>query len=75
MLGGVQFWACSLVVEVLFCESNGRVLGGTCSLGCWWKCCFATDGRVLGGMQFRVLVGVLFCQIDGRVLGVFSASL
>ena len=38
-----------MLVEVLFCES---------------------DGRVLGGMQFRVLVEVLFCEIDGRVPGV-----
>ena len=41
------------------------------SLGCWWRCCFARvfacDGRVLGGMQFRVLVEVLFCEIDGWV--------
>ena len=26
------------------------------------------DGRVLGGMQFEVLV-VLLCEIEGRVLG------
>ena len=26
-----------------------------------------SDGRVLGGMRFRVLVEVLFCEIDGRV--------
>ena len=26
-------------------------------------------GRVLGGMQFRVLVEVPLCEIDGRVLG------
>ena len=28
-----------------------------------------TDGRVLGGMQFRVLVEVPLCKADGRVLG------
>ena len=28
-----------------------------------------SDGRVLGGMQFQVLVEVLFCENDGRVLG------
>ena len=27
------------------------------------------DGRVLGGMQFRVLVEVPLCETDGRVLG------
>ena len=27
------------------------------------------EGRVLGGMQFGVLVEVLFCELDGRVLG------
>ena len=37
-----------MLAEVLFCES---------------------DGRVLGGMQFGVLVEVLFCESDGRVLG------
>ena len=26
-------------------------------------------GRVLGGMQFGVLVEVLFCELDGRALG------
>ena len=35
--------------EVLFCE---------------------IDGRVLGGMQFWVLVELLCCKIDGQVLGV-----
>ena len=28
-----------------------------------------SDGRVLGDMQFGVLVEVLFCEIDSRVLG------
>ena len=27
------------------------------------------EDRVLGGMQFGVLVEVLFCELDGRVLG------
>ena len=27
------------------------------------------ESRVLGGMQFGVLVDVLFCELDGRVLG------
>ena len=27
------------------------------------------DGRVLGGMQFRVLVEAPLCETDGRVLG------
>ena len=36
--GGMQLGV--LVVEVLFCESDGRVLRA-CSLGCWWRCCFA----------------------------------
>ena len=43
-----------VLAEVLFCESDGRVLGGmqfgvlveACSLGCWWRCCFA---RVMAG--------------------------
>ena len=42
-----------VLVEVLFCESD---------------CLFCeSDGRVLGGMQFRVLKEVLFCEINGRV--------
>ena len=27
------------------------------------------EGRVLGGMQFGVLVEVLLCELDGRVPG------
>ena len=34
--------------------------------------CESGDGRVLGGMQFQVLVEVLLCEIDGRVLGACS---
>ena len=30
------------------------------------------EGRVLGGMQFGVLVEVLVCELDGRVLGACS---
>ena len=41
VLGGMQF---GVLVEVLLCELDGWVLG---SLGCWWRCCFAslTAGR------------------------------
>ena len=31
--------------------------------------CCEIDGRVLGGMQFRVLVEVPLCEIDGRARG------
>ena len=30
---------------------------GACSLGRWWVLVCELDGRVLGGMQFGVLVG------------------
>ena len=33
------------------------------------------EGRVLGGMQFPVLVEVLFCELGGRVLGGMQFSL
>ena len=52
-----------MLVEVLFCEIDGRVLGGMqfgvlvevplCETG-------AGGGAVLGGMQFGVVVQVLF---------------
>ena len=32
------------------------------------------EGRVLGGMQFGVLVEVLLCELDGRVPGAWGAS-
>ena len=54
---------------MLLCEIEGRVLGGACSLRCWWmllceafslRCWWMLlceiEGRVLGGMQFEVLV-------------------
>ena len=33
----MQFW---VLVEVLFCESDGRGAEGACSLGCWWPVLF-----------------------------------
>ena len=45
-------------MEVLFCEIDGRVLGGMQfrvggaalrSLECWWRGCFARDGGLLWG--------------------------
>ena len=42
-----------MLVEVLLCE---------------------IDGRVLRGMQFRVLVEVPLCETDGRVLGGMQAG-
>ena len=46
-----------MLVAVLFCESDGQVLMEVlfCELDGG-----EIDGRVLGGMQFRVLVEVLF---------------
>ena len=60
-------------MEVLFCEIDGRVLGGmqfrvggaalpdregACSFG-WEEPLCETDGWVLGGMQFAVLIKAL----------------
>ena len=36
---------------MLLCE-----LDGACSLRCWWMLLCELDGRVLGGVQFEVLV-------------------
>ena len=44
MLGGMQF---GVLVEVLFCELDGRVLPALVEV----PLC-EIDGRVLGGMQF-----------------------
>ena len=38
-----------------------------CSLGCWWMPFCELDGRVLGGMQFGLLVDAVLRA--GRVLG------
>ena len=56
MLGGMQF---GVLVEVLFCESDGRVLKGMRLVEVLFC---ESDGRVLGGRQFGVLVEVLFCM-------------
>ena len=45
VLWGMQFW---VLVEVLFCESDGRVLRGMQLVELFCE----SDGRVLGGMQF-----------------------
>ena len=55
-----------MLVEVLFCDSAGRVLGGM-QLRVLVEVLFCE--LLLGGMQFGVLVEVLFCEIDGWVLG------
>ena len=39
---------------------------GACSLGCWWMLFCELDGRVLGGMQFGLLVDAVLRA--GRVL-------
>ena len=82
MLGGMQF---RVLVEVLFCEIDGRV-PKTRSLACWWKCRFArlTAARLTAGCWGHVawgagcygegvLVEVLFGELDGRVLAVLRA--
>ena len=49
-------------MEVLLCEIDGRVLGGT-QFGVLVEVLFCEiDGRVLGGMQFGVLVEVPLCE-------------
>ena len=59
MLGGMQF---GVLVEVLLCELDGRVLGGM-QFAVLVEVLFCEiDGRVLGGM--------LCCKIAGQVLGV-----
>ena len=64
--------------EVLFCESDGRVLGGM-QFGVLVRCCLALDGWVLWGMQFGVLVEVprarghaVWGAGDGQILGGMS---
>ena len=43
-----------MLAEVLFCESDGRALGGM-QFGVLVEVLFCeSDGRVLGGMQFGV---------------------
>ena len=58
--------------EVLFCEIDGRVLGGMQLGGMQFGVLVAlfceSDGRVLGGMQFGVPVEERLCESDGRVL-------
>ena len=65
MLGGIQL---GVSVEVLFCESDGRVLGGM-QFGVLVRCCFAslTAGATgawwcwrscCSGVLFEVLVTV-----------------
>ena len=57
-----------MLVEVLFCEIDGRVLGGM-RFGVLVEVLFCKiDGQVLDFMWLGVLVEVLFCEIDGRVL-------
>ena len=38
---------------------------GACSLGCWWMLFCEPDGRVLGGMQFGLLVDADFASWPG----------
>ena len=57
-----------MLVEVLLCELDGRVLGGM-QLAVLVEVLFC-EIDVLSGMQFGVLVEVLCCKIDGQVLGV-----
>ena len=52
---------------MLFCELDGRVLGGI-RLGLLVEVPLCEIDGVLK-MQFGVLGEVLFCQSDGRVLG------
>ena len=44
-----------------------------CSLGCWWMLFCELDGRVLGGMQFGLLVDAVLRA--GRVLGMRFGAL
>ena len=36
-----------------------------CSLGCWWMLFCELDGRVLGGMQFGLLVDAVLRALPG----------
>ena len=69
-----HYGACSGRVEVLLCESDGRVLGGM-QFGVLVEVLFC-ESWPGEGIQFGVLVEglfcesvCLFCESDGRVLG------
>ena len=64
-----------VLVEVLLCENDGRVLGGM-QFGVLVEVLFCESWPGAKGIQFGVLVEVLFCESvclfcesDGRVLG------